>query len=282
MKERETNMSKRFTDTEKWKDKWFRSLSSDAKILFLYCLDNCNLAGFIEIDNKLFSFMTGSEKINEAIEELKTGNIEINAGWIFIKNFLKHQKNLPLNPNNNCHKHIISLCLEQKSRFSVSAYLGANEGLISPIGTGTGKGKGKGKGKGTEAISAFESLYALYPRHEGKQGALKFFIKQYESTENKQALIDTMKKAIFNYSKKSEGEKIKFIMLASTFFNPENKRWEDYVNIQPIKLTQAQDDKLAAETLLEIERHKERLKKVDSDENIKAGLEAFKKIRGGK
>ncbi len=43
-------MATRFTETNKWKDKWFRSLDPLEKVLFIYLIDNCDNAGFIEID----------------------------------------------------------------------------------------------------------------------------------------------------------------------------------------------------------------------------------------
>lgn len=38
-------MAKRFTDTEKWKDEWYISLSNDYKIVWQWLLDNCSHAG---------------------------------------------------------------------------------------------------------------------------------------------------------------------------------------------------------------------------------------------
>jgi len=35
-------MSKRFTDTDKWRDEWWQSLSNDYKIIWQYLLDHCD------------------------------------------------------------------------------------------------------------------------------------------------------------------------------------------------------------------------------------------------
>jgi hypothetical protein len=57
-------MSKRFTDTEKWKDDWFLSLSNDYRIVWQWLLDNCNHAGIckpsinlLNNSNWLFGFI---------------------------------------------------------------------------------------------------------------------------------------------------------------------------------------------------------------------------------
>ena len=43
-------MAYRFTDTNKWHDAWFSSLKPLEKLLFNYLCDNCDIAGFIEIN----------------------------------------------------------------------------------------------------------------------------------------------------------------------------------------------------------------------------------------
>ena len=52
-------MSKRFTDTDKWRDQWFRKLSAGAKLAFFYILDNCDCAGVWNIDTELADFTIG-------------------------------------------------------------------------------------------------------------------------------------------------------------------------------------------------------------------------------
>lgn len=154
---------KRFTDTDKWEDKWFRNLKPNEKLLFLYLIDKCNLAGFIEIDIPLISFYTGlsEEDILGAKQGLNRGYLGAD-NHIWIKNFLKHQKNLPLNPDNNAHKHILLCLSEQSGRFKLKEifnYLGADMGLISPIGIGKGKGKGiKGNNLTMEQQEKFKEI----------------------------------------------------------------------------------------------------------------------------
>lgn len=52
-------MSKRFTDTDKWSDPWFRRLAAESKILFLFLADNVDTAGFWKVDFELASLFCG-------------------------------------------------------------------------------------------------------------------------------------------------------------------------------------------------------------------------------
>jgi len=53
-------MSKRFTETNKWADPWFRALTPTEKALWQWMLDHCDCAGVLpEIDWTLASFQIG-------------------------------------------------------------------------------------------------------------------------------------------------------------------------------------------------------------------------------
>jgi len=131
-------MAYRFTSTEKWRDKWYRGLSPESKLTWEYLRDSCNNAGFIEIDEASIAFHTGIEKenIDAIIKGLKRGFIGAKKGhddWFWIKNFLKHQKNLPLSVKNPAHKQIIFQLNEQSKRFDLNEivrYLGADPSLF--------------------------------------------------------------------------------------------------------------------------------------------------------
>ncbi|MHA1169209.1 MAG: DUF7833 domain-containing protein [Candidatus Hodarchaeales archaeon] len=187
-------MPKRFTETEKWKDPWFRKLNAKEKLLFIYLIENCDVAGFIEIEFDLVGFQTGlkSEEIPGLIKGLTRGLLGASEGlaWgylgakefsgvFYVKNYLRHQKNLPLNKYNNAHKGIIAKIVENAEFYSeiehnffaeipchhfkktkdqniiedLKEKLGASE----PLARGTGKGKGKGKGKESNtSVNSFE------------------------------------------------------------------------------------------------------------------------------
>lgn len=133
-------MKVKFTDPNKWSDKWFRSLTPNQKLLWLYLIDNCDIAGLIEVDYDYISFHLGisSEDVREAMQGLHRGYLGATDGsdWIWIINYIKVQRNLPLNPeSNNAHKGIVNSLLFQSQRFEMSIIeekLGAKEGLLSP------------------------------------------------------------------------------------------------------------------------------------------------------
>lgn len=141
---------RRFTETLKWDDQWFRDLAGSHKLVFLYILDRCNNAGFWEVDLSALAFHTKLEEkhFEGAFKALERG-LQGASGWVWVRNFLRHQKNEELNPANPAHRQIIALLKDQSERFPASkSFLpkGASKPLRSPI----GKGKGKGEGNGEE------------------------------------------------------------------------------------------------------------------------------------
>lgn len=148
---------KRFTETLKWDDAWFRELPFAHKLIFIYVIERCNNAGFWEIDNASIAWHTKVpiEEIEGAWKGLARALI-VADGWVWVRTFLKHQKNETLNESNPAHRQIIGLLKEQVQRFtSVPAFVaflstmeGPCKGLLSPIGKGNGNGQGEGNGTG--------------------------------------------------------------------------------------------------------------------------------------
>ena len=115
-------MAYRFTNTEKWQDVWFSNLSQIQMLLFLYLCDNCDIAGFIEINIKRWSSDLGSSPatIEGALKGLERGLVfSTNFECIYVKNFLKHQKNLPLNENNKAHLGILKRFELYSQKFNI-------------------------------------------------------------------------------------------------------------------------------------------------------------------
>ena len=84
-------MSKRFTDTEKWKDDWFISLSNDYRIVWQWLLDNCNHAGICKRSIKLLNFMCNTNITEEELIAEMEGRLIIKNNIWFIPKFLKFQ-----------------------------------------------------------------------------------------------------------------------------------------------------------------------------------------------
>lgn len=142
-------MAYRFSDTLKWSDEWFIDLKTLEKLFFMYLCDNCDIAGFFEISIRKITFdlNISEEEILGAIKGLDRGLILSNDGKILlVKNFIKHQKNLPLNIKNNAHNGIINRFKLYKSKF-IGLTLNEEKGFIKlgankPLDRGTDKDKG--------------------------------------------------------------------------------------------------------------------------------------------
>jgi len=99
-------MSDRRTNSEKWETPWFREIPVESKVLFLYILDNCDIAGFINVDADIWSPKIGISKngVLGALKHLEgTSKITINGRICWVNGFLEKQGNLPLNMKNNAH-----------------------------------------------------------------------------------------------------------------------------------------------------------------------------------
>jgi hypothetical protein len=84
-------MSKRFTETEKWRDPWFRKLSPQAKLLFLWLVDNCDKAGVIELDFEAASFDIGQPVKSDHLTELQGRWEQLANGKMRLTKFVAFQ-----------------------------------------------------------------------------------------------------------------------------------------------------------------------------------------------
>lgn len=148
-------MSYRYTNTDKWSDAWFSNLKQIEMLLFVYLCDNCDIAGFIEVNYKRWASDLNSsiETIEGALKGLQRGLVWSNdMDCVFLRNYLKHQKNMPLNENNKAHLGILRRFENYKHKFDIqdiNEFLeGASKGLQSPTGIGNGIGNGIGIGNG--------------------------------------------------------------------------------------------------------------------------------------
>tara|TARA_R110002074_G_scaffold50320_3_gene128073 strand:- start:2878 stop:3534 length:657 start_codon:yes stop_codon:yes gene_type:complete len=117
-------MAKRFTDTEKWKKGFVRSLPPAYKLLWLYMLDDCDNAGVWQVEVEVASIRLGVKlNENEALKLFGNNVISFDEGtkW-FIKEFVKFQQGVnhisELNDNSNPHKSILRI-VEQYNLLSL-------------------------------------------------------------------------------------------------------------------------------------------------------------------
>jgi len=235
-------MALRFTETGKWADPWFRKLPPMYKLIFLYLIDNCNNAGFLEVDEEYIAFQTGLgiDEVLGAIEGLNKGCLCVDR-WVWVKRFLRYQKNESLNSENNAHKQIISQIRDQIERFrddpEIQALLdrvnlsgtiektAPDKGLIRGTGNNrTGKGLVKDRTRKEVKFSPeeLESVYQEYPRKIGKPEALKAITKALQKIE-----IEDLRAKVRNYAQSRAGQDQQFTPYPATWFNQE--RWNDEI-----------------------------------------------------
>lgn len=102
-------MPKRFTDTEKWKKPFIRSLKAPYKLLWLYICDDCDHSGIWQVDIEVAEIRIG-EKLDctKAIQFFGDKIIPLDNGskW-FIPSFIEFQYPSGLSENNKAHTGII-------------------------------------------------------------------------------------------------------------------------------------------------------------------------------
>lgn len=94
---------KRFTETDKWKDKWFRKLRPEFKLVWAWLLDNCDAAGSIEQDEELIEFQIGCDVDWQAFMEAMEGRLQtLECGRLWIVKFIEFQY-VQLRASNKAH-----------------------------------------------------------------------------------------------------------------------------------------------------------------------------------
>jgi len=134
-------MSKRFTETEKWSDPWFRKLDYRVKLGYLYLLDRVDNSGVIDMDTELANFQIGVEidwlmvatQLGDRVEMLPSGK------W-HLTRFVSFQFG-QLNDECKPHAQVIRLMASHGIKRVSKGY---------PKGTHTPKDKDKDKERDTE------------------------------------------------------------------------------------------------------------------------------------
>ena len=102
-------MAKRFTDSNKFNDSWYRRLSPLHKVIWEYLLSECNHAGILkDLDLELMSFKIGNTISQEDLELFKKDNrvIFLSETVLYIPKFITFQYG-DLNQQNRAHASVI-------------------------------------------------------------------------------------------------------------------------------------------------------------------------------
>lgn len=221
-------MAKRFTDTEKWKRPWFRSLSVKQKLIWIYLCDDCDHAGIWYGDFDLMSYQLGFKVMEDDVLDL--GKIEKYGNKYLLMSFFEFQYehvketfSAKVSAQNKIEK-----LKNDSSKIGHSPTVGGDSGESTSISIIKSIIK-KGSMRGDENHSQLEEVYKLYPRKIGKT---KGFAKLKVILKNKESL-EKVKLAIHNYAEfcKNSGTEPKFIKHFDTFMNC----WEDWINPEALK-----------------------------------------------
>lgn len=240
-------MAKRFTDSEKWKNPWFRTLPSAYRWLWIYILDNCDQAGIWMSDFGLASYQIGEHVTEIEAEAIFSDKIiQIDLDKWFIPSFITFQYGT-LQSDSRPHMSVIKIL--QKHGINHET-LTLSKGY--PKGIQTLKDKDKDKDKVQDKAKAkeqdkeiraqIEIIYQLhYPLKKGKSAGIDAAAKQLKSEKD---LMD-FETAVTRYSIDCErkGTEAKYIKHFSTFVST----WRDWLDenagkatITPIRQTKEQ------------------------------------------
>jgi hypothetical protein len=182
--------------TEKWEDPWFRKLKPNEKLLYLYMCERCDIAGFWPIDFGLASYLTNipTRALQGAYKGLAEAYIE-HGGFVWLRDFVRQQRNWPLNEANKAHAAIIAR-LKEHSEFQIDfieelklrPLQGASKPPWYSIGNGNGISKVIDKSK-NEIFDEFETeFWPNVPVKIGKGDAREAYIKARKKTSKEDIL----------------------------------------------------------------------------------------------
>jgi len=148
-------MSKRFTDTDKYKKRFIRSLPAAYKILWDYLYHECDFAGIWHVDFEVVKLRIGFDAPVDPDEALRLFNADeerivvLNGGskW-FIRPFLDFQYGT-LNVKNRVHFSVINVLLRNGIK-----------DLTSPLEGAKDKDKDKAKDKDLRSENALDGAHA--------------------------------------------------------------------------------------------------------------------------
>lgn len=101
-------MAKRLTDSEKWKDPWFKKLKGEMQLFWLFVLDSCDHAGIWKDQLDDFNHNSGFSLTYETIAMSFAGRIiPLNDETFFVPKFITFQYTNFNAEKNNAHKGVM-------------------------------------------------------------------------------------------------------------------------------------------------------------------------------
>jgi hypothetical protein len=101
-------LASRLTDTFKWQKNWYFNLLPKYKLVWIYLLDSCDNAGFVELNIKKLNFEIGDKyNIDDLEKNLEKHLKKIKNLTYWIPKFIQFQYPKGLSAANKAHKSVI-------------------------------------------------------------------------------------------------------------------------------------------------------------------------------
>jgi hypothetical protein len=220
-------MAKRWYDSNKYEDPWFRQLPPKSKLFWDYVLCKCDHAGVWKPDFGLASFCVGFQYNDEIINEF-SGRIRVlsNGKW-FIQKFVEFQYPGGLQPANKVHASVLKVL---ECNHIDYPFINQTQPIDDPSMTHTSpingtKDKDKDKDKEILAIAnSFSNIWDRYPKKLGRSDAERHYKKSVLSLTD----IDLINKALDKYVAHIADKEPQYIKNGSSWFY----QWRDWVNYE--------------------------------------------------
>ena len=213
-------MAKRFFDSSKFDDPWYRALSPVQKCFWEYLLCRCDHAGIWKVDFEGAAWHVGGKWLESPELDIFMDKVILlrDADFWFIPRFVSFQYGV-LNHDVSTHRGVIAAL----NRFNIcEKTLKVKSSIRVRKGYSTLKDKDKDKDKVKSVYAhVFDTLWEKYPSKDGKTIALRHFNATVLNDQN----VSDITKALDNYlstKRVREG----FVKNGSTWFN----QWKDFIN----------------------------------------------------
>lgn len=123
-------MPKRFFDSKKYENAWFRNLTPEMKCVYDYCICECDHAGILKLDPEMIVFKTKIKMdltLDTIAQTFKDKFIFLSENKIFIPRFIYWQYKNELVPNNKVHRSVYNLLKEEGIQLAGYFASGVNE-----------------------------------------------------------------------------------------------------------------------------------------------------------
>lgn len=229
-------MAKRFTDSLKWRNPWFRQLPDRAKLCWVYLCDECDHCGVWKVDFELASFQLNFRISGKSLNAWFGRKIHFfDADKILIVQFYEFQYSGvkdSWSAKSSAREKLLSLGFQIENNKVIgqaSNHLGAMSPHLSTHGNTTliiDIDNIKDIIPESELKeSDYEAAYKSYPRKRGKEEGLK----KLRSTIKTRAAMDEFMYASKRYADdcRLNGTLPKHIKHFSTFVNSDWREWLD-------------------------------------------------------